>query len=108
LYWLTLHPLRVVLYLCRIFVIPLLSLLSARKLDRRAILPLAVIAYFLLFNLGFDGWTGGWGAGPRYLIPATPFLWAFAAPGLARFRYVAIALIVVSIVNMMAITAVRA
>jgi hypothetical protein len=42
------------------------------------------------------------------LIPATPFLWAFAAPGLARFRYIAIAAIVVSVVNMMAITAVRA
>jgi hypothetical protein len=108
LYWLTLHPLRGVLYLCPIFVIPLLSPLSARKPDRRAILPLTVIGYFLMFNLCFDGWTGGWGAGPRYLIPATPFLFVFAAPALLRFRYVAIALIVVSVVNMLAITAVRA
>jgi hypothetical protein len=108
LYWLTLHPLRGVLYLCPIFVLPLLSLLAPRLPDRRAILPLLVVAYFLLFNLTFDGWTGGWGAGPRYLIPATPFLFVFVAPALTRFRVLVIALIAVSMLNMLAITAVRA
>jgi hypothetical protein len=34
----------------------------------------AVIGFFLLFNISFNGWHGGWATGPRYLVPAFPFL----------------------------------
>jgi hypothetical protein len=34
----------------------------------------SIVAFFVLFNCCFNGWSGGWGVGPRYLVPALPFL----------------------------------
>lgn len=34
----------------------------------------ALVGSFLLFNASFNGWHGGWGYAPRYLIPVLPFL----------------------------------
>lgn len=34
----------------------------------------AMIVFMLLFNTTFNGWSGGWASGPRYLLPALPFL----------------------------------
>jgi hypothetical protein len=34
----------------------------------------SILVLFLFFNCSFNGWTGGYGAGPRYLVPALPFL----------------------------------
>jgi hypothetical protein len=39
-----------------------------------ATLFLAIVSFFLLFNCSFNGWPGGWTVGPRYLVPAIPFL----------------------------------
>jgi hypothetical protein len=39
-----------------------------------ATLFLAIVSFFLLFNCAFNGWPGGWTVGPRYLVPAIPFL----------------------------------
>ena len=33
-----------------------------------------VVIGYLLMNAGFYGWHGGWAFGPRYLVPALPFL----------------------------------
>ena len=38
------------------------------------VLVLSVIGFFLAFLTTFNGWHGGWGASPRYLVPALPFL----------------------------------
>jgi hypothetical protein len=55
-----------------------LVLLARRRGARpEALLAAAVVLYFLAFNVSFNGWYGGWGVGPRYLVPALPFL---AAP----------------------------
>jgi hypothetical protein len=39
----------------------------------------AITAFYVLFTISFNAWTGGSGVGPRYLVPAIPFL-ALALP----------------------------
>jgi len=34
----------------------------------------ALIVVFVLFNVCFNGWHGGWSVGPRYLVPVLPLL----------------------------------
>ena len=109
LYWLSLHPVRGLFYCCPIFFIPILSVLArgAEIARKDWIIPAAVIANFLLFNLTFHGWTGGFGTGPRYLIPTLPFIMAFAPAGYRRFPRICVALILISVAAMLAVTAVR-
>ncbi|HSN91928.1 MAG TPA: hypothetical protein VLS93_11925, partial [Anaeromyxobacteraceae bacterium] len=56
-----------------------------RRGERRAeiLLALSIAAVFLLFVTTFNGWHGGWAVGPRYLVPALPFL---ALPAVAAFE----------------------
>jgi cytochrome bd-type quinol oxidase subunit 2 len=128
LYWLSLHPFRGLLFCCPLFLLPLVSL-SMSLLSRVSVkakskgksgqaqelagLPLldalfclAVVLYFLAFNLSFNGWTGGWGVGPRYLIPMLPFLYVFAAPGYQHSPRLSYALMTASAVLMLAVTSV--
>ena len=35
---------------------------------------LAIVAFFFLANASFNGWHGGYAAGPRYLIPIIPLM----------------------------------
>ena len=42
----------------------------------------SVLVFFLAFLTTFNGWHGGWGASPRYLVPALPFL---ALPAVLAF-----------------------
>jgi hypothetical protein len=45
-----------------------------RELRPEAALFGGLALVFLLFNVCFNGWHAGWGVGPRYLVPALPFL----------------------------------
>jgi hypothetical protein len=46
-----------------------------RVLPRDAFLALLLVpASLLLFYSGYPNWHGGWSVGPRYLVPAIPFL----------------------------------
>lgn len=58
-----------------------------RRPERRieALLFGGIFGFFLLFNVCFNGWHGGWGIGPRYLVPGLPFL---AIPMVWGFRRV--------------------
>ncbi len=99
LYWLTLHPFRGLLYCCPVFLVPLFAIFRARNWKRPApesLLAGAIVATFVLFNLCFNGWTGGWGVGPRYLIPALPFLFLPALAGWQRLPRTAAAISVLS------------
>jgi len=109
--WLTVHPFRGIFYQCPVLLIALLSFRVPRHL--RAIAPetvvrLLVAVYFLLFNMSFNGWTGGWGVGSRYLIPGLPFLFSFSLAGFRRFRGLSAVLIGVSAAFMLSVTAVGA
>jgi hypothetical protein len=105
LFWITFHPYRGLLYCCPIFILCLMSLLvPARTWLRANIIPAIVIAFFILFYTSFNGWAGGFSVGPRYAIPALPFLMLVAAPAIARYRTIAIVLIALSTLNMLAVT----
>jgi hypothetical protein len=61
-----------------------------------AAVPTAFFALILCFN----AWNGGWAPGPRYLIPALPFLFLPAAFGALRWPAAALGLAGVSIAMM--------
>jgi hypothetical protein len=98
---------------CPLFLLPLLTLLHNAR--RRALRPspqsifsLLIIVYFTMFLLCYAFWTGGWGVGPRFFIPALAFLYTFARGGFERWPRISSVFITVSILNMFAVTAVRA
>ena len=63
---------------------------------------------FLLLNAAFNGWHGGHSFGPRYLVPAVPFLALPLAPVLARWPRLSVALATLSAALMLLGTAVTA
>ncbi len=68
----------------------------------------AIIVFFVLFNISFNGWHGGWAAVPRYLGPAMPFLAlpiVFAYPRMPKSATI---LGIMSVATMFVITAVDA
>jgi hypothetical protein len=54
------------------------------------------LVFFFLFISHFNGWHGGWANGPRYLVPAIPFLMAPAVFGFIRFPKLSVILLIVS------------
>ena len=109
LYWLSVHPFRGIFYGCPVLLLPLLGLptrMRMRELDATRVLPLLVIASYVAFNLSFNGWTGGWGMGARYLIPMFPFLFSFALAGLRAAPAFGALLSAVSCLFMLAVSAV--
>jgi hypothetical protein len=68
----------------------------------------ALIAVFVLFNVCFNGWHGGWSVGPRYLVPVLPLLALPIAIVAQRMRGLVVALGLVSIASMTLFTAVDA
>jgi hypothetical protein len=71
-----------------------------------ALLFSSILAFFVLFNVSFNGWHGGWGVGPRYLIPALPFLALPLTLGFQRYFRTTSALAIVSALTMLCFTAV--
>jgi hypothetical protein len=71
-----------------------------------ATLFLCAIAFFLLFNCSFNGWPGGWAVGPRYLVPAIPFLALPLVFAIRAYPRTATALTIVSAAIMLLATAV--
>jgi hypothetical protein len=61
--------------------LPGLAMLFRRGWRAEAIACGATLVAYLLLNAGLVDWHGGWAMGPRYLIPAIPFL-AIGAMGL--------------------------
>ena len=113
LYWLTYHRMRGLFVCCPMFLLPLVALLTSFQTPRlqiraQSVFSLAIIVYFTTFQLCYAYWTGGWGVGPRFFIPALAFLFTFARAGFERWPKISAVFIAVSIVNMLAVTAVRA
>ncbi len=107
LFWLTFHPFRGIFICCPALLLSLLSIRRARPaLTLETAIPLGIIGYHFLFNMSFNGWTAGWAAGPRYLIPGLPFLFSFALTGSRRFPAAAAVLSALSSVFMLIVSAV--
>jgi hypothetical protein len=85
-----------------------LGLTSAvRSADRSARVALIAFAGLFLANAGYYMWWGGAAAGPRHLVPCLGFLAFGLAEALdGRWRWIARALLLVSVTNLLVITAV--
>jgi hypothetical protein len=84
-------------------------LARARATRREAVVCGIVFLLFLWLNASLVDWDGGWACGPRYLVPAIPFL-AVAAAGWPRGRVagaVLAVLVAVSAAHMLLATAVK-
>ncbi len=81
-----------------------LWLLYRRGLRAEALLCAAVAAAFIVGECGYGDPYGGTSAGPRYLIPALPFLMVGLAPAFARWRLLTVVLAVVSIAASLVLT----
>lgn len=84
----------------------LIGLFRQRRLRAEACLITATVGFFVLFNVSFNGWDGGWAVVPRYLGPAMPFLAVAMVPGFIRFFKLACALAILSAAIMALVTAV--
>ena len=76
-----------------------------RKLVAEARLCLAISVFFYLVTASFNGYHGGYAAGPRYLIPGIPFLALPLAVAFSRWRVITSALALVSICANVLLTA---
>lgn len=78
LWFITLHPFRGILFWSPIMLAGIAGcVLATAQYGKRCIvgwMGLLVFIGYLLFNAGYYMWWGGWGMGPRFLIPAIPFL----------------------------------
>lgn len=107
LYWLTLHPYRGLFFGCPVLALSLFSLRRPFRVALVTAIPLLVFSYYLIFNMSFNGWTGGWGVGPRYLVPSLAFLFSLSLDGFRRWPGMAHVLMVISAVFMICATAVQ-
>lgn len=73
-----------------------------------ALLGIAAFGVFLLMNAAFNGWHGGYSAGPRYLVPALPFACLALTPCFDRLPKVTTALAAASVALMLLASAVDA
>ncbi|MEA3209060.1 MAG: hypothetical protein QOE70_2117 [Chthoniobacter sp.] len=68
-------------------------------------LCLAIFAFFFLVNMSFNGYHGGFAAGPRYLVPGIPFLALPLVVAFVRWRKTTLALLAISIAQQLLLTA---
>jgi hypothetical protein len=103
----TISPWRGVFVLSPVLIAAMACLLGRWKMEtliaeRRLIL--GCTAFFFLINICFNGFHGGFAAGPRYLIPALPFLCIPLAAAFVRWPCATTALAAVSIVQQSLLT----
>ena len=78
--------------------------LLGRRYPREAVTCAAITALFLLVNSSYFAPYGGLSPGPRFMIPALPFLALGLGPAFARLPRVATALTALSVLPMTALT----
>jgi hypothetical protein len=61
-------------------------LMRSKPMRAEACFCAALFVLFYWVNVTFNGWSAGYASGPRYLIPAMPFLALLAVPAFARFQ----------------------
>jgi hypothetical protein len=84
----------------------LVAWFRSRRMRAECWVVLSVLAFFLTFLTTFNGWHGGWGASPRYLVPALPFLALPAVHPFARRLAASTLLAAVSVALCLLVTAV--
>ena len=105
---LLISPYRGVFYLAPILLLgawALVRWLVERRLVSEARLCLAIFGFFFLVNMSFNGYHGGFSAGPRYLVPGLPFLALPLVVAFVRWKKIAVAALAVSIAQQFLLTA---
>ena len=101
-------PYRGVFWLAPVLLLGLWGIirwLLERKLVPEARLCLAIFGFFFLVNMSFNGYHGGFAAGPRYLVPGLPFLALPLVVAFVRWKKIALAALTVSIAQQFLLTA---
>ncbi|GEM_PF-558814 len=75
----------------------LVRMFKSERLRAEAWLCVGVLGFFFLFMMCYNGWFGGWAAGPRYLVPALPFIALPMVGAFVRFPKISTAVAAVSI-----------
>jgi len=81
-------------------------LYRSERWSPEALLCAGVVSVFMAFNVCFHYWEGGWAPGPRYLIPALPFLALPLVYAFDRFALVTSVLAILSSGAMLLVTSV--
>jgi hypothetical protein len=83
-------------------------MLRDRRLRADGWVCAAIVAFYLLFTMSFNAWQGGNGVGPRYLVPAVPFLCLALPLAITRLPRLTAGLAAISIALTVLVTAVDA
>jgi hypothetical protein len=105
---LTVSPYRGVFFLAPVLLMSLYGLvvwLHEKTFAAEARLCLGIFAFFFLVNVTFNGYHGGFSAGPRYLVPGIPFLALPLVVAFMRWRWFTCALAAISIGQQLLLTA---
>ncbi len=105
---LTVSPFRGLLFFSPVLVMSgygLFIWLREKSHLAEARLCLAIFGFFFLVNMTFNGYHGGFSAGPRYLVPGLPFLALPLVVAFARWRKTTAALALVAGFNQLLLTA---
>jgi len=104
----TVSPYRGIFFLAPVLVMGVYGIvvwLRERERAPEARLCLAIFCFFFVVNTCFNGYHGGFSAGPRYLVPGLPFLALPLVVAFARWRFTTAMLAVVSIGIQLLLTA---
>ena len=105
---LTISPYRGVFFLAPVLVLGAYGLvrwLHEKTFVAEARLCVAIFGFFLLVNMSFNGYHGGFAAGPRYLVPGLPFLALPLVLAFVRWKKTALVLLGISIAQQFLLTA---
>ena len=100
-------PYRGVLWLAPVLVLGLCGLvrwLREKTFVADARLCIAIFGWFFLVNMSFNGYHGGFSAGPRYLVPGIPFLALPLVLAFVRWKKYALGLLALSIAQQLLLT----
>ena len=79
--------------------------LREKKWVAEARLCLAIFAFFFFVNMSFNGYHGGYAAGPRYLVPGIPFLAFGLVVAFVRWKKITLGLLALSVAQQLLLTA---
>jgi len=104
----TVSPYRGIFFLAPVLIMGVYGIvvwLRERERAPEARLCLAIFCFFFLVNICFNGYHGGFSAGPRYLVPGLPFLALPLVVAFARWRFTTAILALISIGTQLLLTA---
>jgi len=105
---LAVSPYRGIFFLAPVTLMSIYGLivwLKEKTLAAEARLCLAIFGFFFLVNASFNGYHGGFSAGPRYLVPGLPFLALPLVVAFLRWRWFTVVLGLISVVQQTLLTA---